>query len=380
LAATTPRANPLINCHRQRAWTGSYSQQPDLTFHIEACSNDGNPIYLEVFAPWSTSPIVQIQEDESSKVEQVEERGKILFIVLTSIFWSAILGAALLARRNLRLGRGDRHGALRITLFLFVITVSRSVLSSHHSMSVRETSILLGALKDGIFLAVLTWIFYIALEPFARRIWPDTLISWNRLLDGRLRNARIGRDILIGAAIGQFTLVARKLFILIPLWRGEPYVMNPGGSLSAISNVTAWLEEILYSVSSTVFAPLVLFSILILFRLFIRRTWLVGALVASIPITLVGFTAFPLMGAIAPFLVAMIWVPLIYAAVRFGFVALIAHGLWSSIDSFVLLLNPDSWHFTYDLATLVLYLGLAVFAAWTSLGGRKVVQLDLLEE
>jgi len=40
------------------------------------------------------------------------------------------------------------------------------------------------------FVSFAMWLFYIALEPYVRRLWPKTLVSWHRLLAGRFR----GRD------------------------------------------------------------------------------------------------------------------------------------------------------------------------------------------
>src|SRR5712691_2614762 len=58
------------------------------------------------------------------------------------------------------------------------------------------------ALAFSLFLAAFVWLTYMALEPFARRRWPDLLISWTRLLSGRLRDPLVGRDILIGILAG----------------------------------------------------------------------------------------------------------------------------------------------------------------------------------
>jgi len=48
----------------------------------------------------------------------------------------------------------------------------------------------------------MTWTLYVALEPHARRRWPQMLVSWSRLLEGRWRDPLIGRDVLIGGTIG----------------------------------------------------------------------------------------------------------------------------------------------------------------------------------
>ena len=47
-----------------------------------------------------------------------------------------------------------------------------------------------------------TWLIYIGLEPYVRRVWPRTLISWTRLLSGQVRDPLVGRDVLIGMLVG----------------------------------------------------------------------------------------------------------------------------------------------------------------------------------
>ncbi len=46
------------------------------------------------------------------------------------------------------------------------------------------------------------WLLYIALEPYVRRNWPQTIISWTRLVSGRLRDPLVGRDIVSGILLG----------------------------------------------------------------------------------------------------------------------------------------------------------------------------------
>src|SRR5262249_4403504 len=58
------------------------------------------------------------------------------------------------------------------------------------------------ALSQGLWLAGTLWLLYIALEPYVRRRWPGMLISWSRLLTGSLRDALVGRDLLIGSVLG----------------------------------------------------------------------------------------------------------------------------------------------------------------------------------
>ena len=54
-------------------------------------------------------------------------------------------------------------------------------------------------------------------------------------------------------------------------------------------------------------------------------------------------------------------------------------GLWSSTDNLIMFLDPNSWHFGYPLARIIFYVAIAISTFWISLGGRKLVKLDLLE-
>ena len=46
---------------------------------------------------------------------------------------------------------------------------------------------------------------YMALEPYVRRRWPQSMIAWSRLLGGAVRDPVVGGNLLIGAAFGVAT-------------------------------------------------------------------------------------------------------------------------------------------------------------------------------
>ena len=68
------------------------------------------------------------------------------------------------------------------------------------------------------------WILYLALEPFARRRWPQMLISWTRgplAGAGAIRSS--ARDLLIGALVGTTRAWSWvPLRVLLPLGSGSP--------------------------------------------------------------------------------------------------------------------------------------------------------------
>ena len=67
--------------------------------------------------------------------------------------------------------------------------------------------------------------FYLALEPVVRKRWPWRLVSWNRLLSGRLRDPLVARDILIGLAAGTVFIIALVHEVAGPAW--DPELIMP---------------------------------------------------------------------------------------------------------------------------------------------------------
>src|SRR4029079_15401009 len=63
-------------------------------------------------------------------------------------------------------------------------------------------------------------LFSRVVEPDVRRLWPQMIVSWVRLLDGRLRDPLIGRDFVIGAAWGTVLRLIDQLYPLASEWLG----------------------------------------------------------------------------------------------------------------------------------------------------------------
>jgi hypothetical protein len=119
------------------------------------------------------------------------------------------------------------------------------------------------------------WIFYLALEPYVRRIWPETIISWSRLLGGKWADPLVARDVLIGSAIGSFTAVLIALDMLIPRWLGFPAPLpDIGDSNRMLGSLTSY--SILFSSAiNALYISLILLLLLVLMRIALRRKLLV---------------------------------------------------------------------------------------------------------
>ena len=64
------------------------------------------------------------------------------------------------------------------------------------------------------------WICYLALEPHIRRLWPQVLISWSRLVNGQWRDPLVGQNVLLGVLAGVACVAVAQLQVLAPAWFG----------------------------------------------------------------------------------------------------------------------------------------------------------------
>ena len=76
---------------------------------------------------------------------------------------------ALLARRNWKLGRTDRKGALRIAIAQFGFALLGWIGSVHMVANWDMLGLFQASMANCVFSGVLIWVLYLALEPAADR-------------------------------------------------------------------------------------------------------------------------------------------------------------------------------------------------------------------
>src|SRR5207244_944377 len=99
-------------------------------------------------------------------------------------------------------GRADRRGAFRLGVFLFVVQFVRWACKASHVPDLTESALTFAALLYAGFIAVEYWTVYMACEPYVRRHWPHAIVSWTRILSGKLDDPVVGGHILMGTCIG----------------------------------------------------------------------------------------------------------------------------------------------------------------------------------
>jgi hypothetical protein len=203
-------------CDTRAAWEGTRPERPEIAFRVEAGSYRGRPASFFLVYPWTRA-----ERQEPYSFTPVQRAGQVAFV---AVVCSLLIAGGWLARRNVALGRVDRRGAFRTAAFMVGSGLLAWALNADHVPEL-EGELGLAARGAGatLVLATILWLFYLAIEPYVRRIRPHTLISWTRLLNGGWRDAVVGRDVLIGAVWGVvLAVVIEVTYRSLPAWVGQP--------------------------------------------------------------------------------------------------------------------------------------------------------------
>ena len=361
---------PLHAYDARAAWDGPDPAHPDLNTHVEAAAFRGKLIYFETIYPWD-QPLRQEQPPQSSG-------WKALTFLLISIYLGALFGSLMLARRNLRLGRGDRRGATRIALVYFTVRMPVWIFDEHHNgLPVREFDLFFLHLATSVLTSTFLWLLYVALEPFVRRRWPGWIISWSRLLAGDFRDPLVGRDILFGAVIGAAMMFVIIVSHLSPLSLGQApgLFLNPGNVL--LGNM--FFARFSGQVTAGLFQAFIAVFLLLIFVVILRRERF--AVVALWLLMTVIFTLVS-EGTWLTIPFTALWAFLtVLALVRFGLLALVAVVFFSHLVVFYPVTTEfTAWYAIDFTIALVIAIALAAYGFYVSLGGQKLLPGTLLEE
>jgi tRNA A-37 threonylcarbamoyl transferase component Bud32 len=265
-----PVMRPTTFADERRAWEGRLPELPDHPIRIEAAAVDGRPVYFGITGPWTRSA----REPEGDPP---------LFNAITAALTALIvpglmLAGALLARRNVKLGRGERRGAFRAAAFVFLLAMTAWLLRQHVMPLSAEVDRMFAAMGLALFDAGMLWLMYLGLEPYIRRHSPDSLIGWTRLVAGRWRDPRVGTDIMIGVSAGIAMTLFYALHNVVPPLFGRP---EPMPLEMADANLLRGTRDVLAFLLGRIVAGVhggmlcvVGFTAL---RMWIGRTWIAAA-------------------------------------------------------------------------------------------------------
>ena len=366
--AIEPRWNPLHYGDARASWEGTLPPF-EVPARIEAAAYRRVPVWFDIVLP-STKPSRQPGSLPSARAP--ETFGVLVLVTFT-------VGAAFFARRNLRMGRGDRRGAARLVLVIVIMSTVVWMLVEHHVGTLWEVFYVFSNASVILLASSLYWLGYMSIEPFVRRQWPQTLVSWARLLAGGWRDPLVGRDIVIGCTAGVLVACLERMEYFAPGLLGYPEPSLDTPELFAMSgplSFLGWVISGVYIVGTNV--ALVYLFFLFVLRILLRRTWLAVAVAALLltPVLSERMFAASEPWIFLPFALAGNIV-LLSVLIRFGFLALAVLAFVSgALTSFPLTFEASSWYAGFGYATLGIVAALALFGFKTSLGGRRLFEFS----
>jgi serine/threonine-protein kinase len=368
--SAAPEWTPLFYSDTRAAWTRQLPAPASVTERIEAAAYRGKPVFFRVLYPWN--------KPGRDQAFQPSTHQKLANIIGILIFAALILGSAFVVRRNRRFKRGDEAGSSRLGNFLFFLFLAMWALRAHHLASTDEFGVTILGLAGAFLFSSFARLLYFALEPFVRRRDPHTLISWTRLIGGKIRDPLVSRDVLIGTAYG----VLLALFeysdnLVLPLFGGLP--PEPGTpSMETLLGFRPVLGSVFAYTWIFVLYALGIFFILFLLRFLVKKDWVAALVIVFLgAISNTGGDYFW-----ATFLAsAVIWLSIYIVLRRFGVLALVV-GLvvQNMLVVFPMTSHLSRWYASGAVTGMVIIAAIALLALYYALAGQRLFSAPSLDQ
>ena len=362
---TEPTWNSLGASDQRAAWTGVWPGTSE-PLRVEAASWHGKPVFFRLIGEWTKPDRMPSADTSQSKTPEV----------LLVIFLLVLLaGAVWLARHNYVRKKSDPQGALRIGLLVFGLEMLVWLFSAHLVPSLGSFELFVLGASGAVFLAAVFYIVYLAIEPFVRRHWPHAIISWSRLMSGRVRDVLVGRDVLYGVLLGvSWVLIFEIMRVALAHIGAEPDLFSYEFLFGPRRVLGTLFSHLVLSVQAT----LGFFFLMFVFRVILRKPWLAALVFVAFWTGIKTYNehhwlligpAFALVYGIAAFVI-----------LRFGFVALaVAIFVVDLLASVPITTDFSSWYIGGTIFVFFLVAAMAVWGCYTALGGQKLVKENLFE-
>ncbi|MGA2019713.1 MAG: serine/threonine-protein kinase [Candidatus Sulfotelmatobacter sp.] len=353
-----PAWNSLATSDTRMAWTGTWpgTSRP---LRVEAAAWHGKPVFFSLIGDWTKPDRMKTPESRGKKVQQY------ISIALTLGFFFGVIRVAQL---NYRQGRGDREGALRLASVMFALEIVLWLCRGHMVAGIDTLGALLIAVSTALFVSGTTWMLYLALEPWVRRRWPQTIISWSRLLSGQFRDPLVGRDILFGVMLGVIWVLIIQIRSIVvmhmgaspPLYQSE-YLMGGREALGA------WLIQIPASILGT----LQFFFLLLGLKFLLRKDWLAALAFVAIFALAQGLTSSHVAVELPMWI--LIYAIAVLIVYRFGLIPL-AGAIFTvnMLSNVPFTADFSAWYMSTFALTLLSVVALAGWGFYHSLGGEPL--------
>lgn len=357
---------PPASCDVAMAWEGEY---PNSTYRVvvEAGGRRGRLTHFRIVEDLARP------EETARNVEETQGSAGMM------IFAGLIFISAVIARRNLLRGRGDRKGAFRMAVFIFLVYwVGDAFMHADVGASWVLSVVFDQPLAHALMHASVTWLIYMALEPFVRRLWPTVMVSWARLLEGRYRDPRVGRDILIGGLMGAIMVSLTPLAALLQEAFGVPTAMPLGArdaDVWALDGVRWAVMGVFMTAGGAIFSAVSMVLVLLVLKTLVRKTWIasLGAIALfGLPLTAPEYPLARWTVVVVGILVAIL---LLFVLLRLGFVATVMAFFVRNLSEHIpLSLDFAAWSAQNGFLIFIVLVSLMVYGFRCSLGGRPLIR------
>jgi serine/threonine-protein kinase len=371
-----PDWTPRNYADARAAWTGTFASMPDVPVRIDAASHQGWPVYFQISGPWARASRMQ--------TAPVNRSAQVFATIVNVVLAPALFGgAALLARRNLRRGRGDRRGASRVAGFVMCIGLATWAFRAHHlSDPGIELNQFFQAMAGALFQAGLFWVFYLAVEPQVRRTWPHILITWSRLVAGSVRDPLVGRDLLVGTVAGLALTAVTLLHQYVPWLTGQPAFEPMVPAIDVLLGTHRLMSNLLQSLANAIQNGMLGVLGLALFRMLLRRTW--AAFTGAVLIF--GFMAargqFESGNPMLDYVFGVsLCVVLLAVSLRYGlFATVVAFFAHFTSNNLAMTLDASAPYFAHGLVVMSLLGGIALFGFYLARAGEPLFGKVLVDD
>jgi hypothetical protein len=366
LTPAAPEVVPPVAFDDRQAWVGTLGDDP---FRFEAAAFRGRI----VFAQWGeTGGETPPSPGSRTRVPAFAR------VVIAALWLLTPLVIIVIARHNVRVGRGDRRGARRVATAVLVLGIGADLVARHWVADVQWMWIVVSArLGLPLYRVAFVWLAYLAIEPFVRRTWPHLLIGWSRVLDLRWRDPLVGQALLAGvlygagvAALGALPETAGRVLGLAGV---EPYYSFP-----ALRPAAAYLSNVAAGSLQGAIDALAVVALMVILRLMLRRDQAALAATAVVVAISSASGVRPLTLDLAQ--AALIGIACVVFLRRFGLLAL-AVGLSVNyvVRSTPWTLDLAKWFAWRPILSVALIIGLALWGFRNVLGRQSAfpkLQLD----
>ncbi len=328
---------------------------------IEAGTRSGRLEYLR------TGTILDVAESRSSAAagsDLAQTLNALLIVVIMVV-------GALIARRNVRRGRGDLRGSWQMAGVVFATGMAAWLVSAHHSFSAgSELNLFVLAAGGALFMAGFVWLLYMALEPEVRRHWPERLISWQRMLAESYRDPLVGRHVLVGILLGTcLNLMIALINSIARIVKPSEFDLSAAGVSQLIGSGLV-VGTVLAQISQAIFAGVFITVLILVLKLVLRRMW------AAVAFSVIIFVAMGALGSSDPILggalSAVILGVIMAALLRYGLLTLISLiFVINLLQASPPVLSLSNWYSPMTLISPLVVLVCAATAFAVSLGRQR---------